>query len=646
MDLTAGSTTKSTATKAKPSRLATVVNRELDASAAVLAPFAARWDAEADRRKQLRTPENLKALVNAQREYNSARVTERQAAAQLRLARKDSKNPLSGVRRAARTSVKGARTHRKAAHAEVKAAKRNYPDTLAKFAAKAHAVHTVPAGLTSYALSTSADWTVWPAATSVALIAANLAALAVGRRKATVDVDDGASAEEKQLLERLHPTYWVEHADARGLGGTVTAPASITSAGIEAHIRLDGQWTVKKLRAATDSIRALLGARTELPMLVAAGPRGGWAVVRLRTRSAAPDGVIVWKRGDALGVDMVTGDDVDIPLGKRMLIAGTSGAGKSTAARPLLFKASEGPENVLVIIDLKKVEGRLWDHRARVASDPEAVVALVLDLVDELNERLDVLPKGQATLVPTATRPRITVVVDEGAEVMSTCDKVEIEVDVTESGKPITEKVSALDGLDSIARMGRAACIDLWWMTQSPTYGDGVPRQIAKQLGTRLGLAVESPSEARVVFGESAQEKGLKADELPMPGVAMLRDGKRSPDPIKARYMDDDAVVALPNQPIWHRGGAQGEEVPAPARPALRLIKDAPAPASSAQLTDTEAAVLDAVRAGAIRQKDVVDAAGLAKGTVSKTVSKLITAGELTKAEDGTLAVTAEEVPA
>jgi S-DNA-T family DNA segregation ATPase FtsK/SpoIIIE len=616
----------------------------LDALSPVCAPFAARWDAEADRRAKLRTPENLKRLMDAQKNHTSARVTASTARTQRASAKAASKNPLSSARRAARTADKAARTHQRSARSALKSARATYPATLTSRAVQAHAVHAVPAGIATWAMSTPADWSVWPAATSAALIAANAMGLWLGRRTVSVQVEDGLSAEERQLVERLDPSYWVQNAEARGLSGTVTTPPSITSAGIECDVRLDGQWTVKKLRAAADSIRALLGARTDLPMLVAAGSRGGWAVIRLRTRSAAPDGIIRWSPGDALGVDMVTGEDVDIPLGLRMLIAGTSGAGKSTASRPLLYKASDGSVNVLVIIDLKKVEGRLWDHRARVASTPVEVVELVQELVDELTERLDVLPKGQATLVPTATRPRITVVVDEGAEVMSGCQKVEVVTGWTEKGAEITEKVNALEGLDSIARMGRAACIDLWWMTQSPTYGDGVPRQIAKQLGTRLGLAVESPTEARVVFGESAQDKGWKADELPMPGVAMLRDGKRSPDPIKVRFMTDEDVVGLSAQPIWSRypsGASQSApEVPAVARPALRLVKQAPpvpSPAAPAAPVTNRDRVLDSVRDGARTGRDITDRTGLNKGTVSKLVKALVESGDLVKGDDGML---------
>lgn len=619
------------------------VSNTLDELAPPFVPFAARWDEEADRRNKMRTPENLKKLIASQREHNSARSTARQAAAQRRIAKKESKNPFGAGRSAARTADKAARAHRSAAKDDLKEAKANYPMTLRQLAIRVHTGHSIPAAVASYALSTEQDWTAWPASVSASLIAVNAAALWLGRRKVEAKVEEGLSVEERQLVERLDPSYWVQHADDRGLSGTVTTIPAVTTAGIECDVRLDGKWTVKALRDAGDRVRALLGARTELPMLIAPGARGGWAVIRLRTRSAAPDGVIAWQPGDAFGVDMVTGDEVRVPLGQRVLVAGMSGSGKSTASRPMLFDASEGDTNVLVIIDLKKVEGRLWDHRARVAYTPEQVVELVQELVDEMNERLDVLPKGQATLIPTVERPRITVVVDEGAEVMSHCQKVEIVTGYTEKGAEITEKLNALEGLDSIARMGRAACVDLWWMTQSPTYGDGVPRQIAKQLGYRIGLSVESPTEARVVFGESAQDKGWKADELPMPGVAMVRDGKRSPDPIKVRYMDDDAVIALPDQPIWRRGEV---EAPAPARPSLRLVKEggdfllAPpaqaAPAAEAPATNREK-VAAAIRSGAKTGADVALITGINKGTVSREVKSLVTDGEIVRAEDGTL---------
>lgn len=378
--------------------------------------------------------------------------------------------------------------------------------------------------------------------------------------------------EEQELLRRLESEYWNSHSKERALEKTFTLSASLTRSGIECVMELGGEWTEKKFRNALERVGALLGIRSDVHMLVGPGDRRDQAILRLRTRSAAPDGIIVWQPGDAFGIDMVTGEEVDIPLGHRMLVAGISGSGKSTASRAPLYYASEGPNHVLIIIDLKMVEGRLWDHRARVAYTVEQINTLVEELVEELNERLAMLPKGMATLVPSPEWPRITIVVDEGAEVIGKCKEYEQVVGYTddEDPKEIIEKIKATDGLETIARMGRAAAMDLWWMTQSPTYGDGVPRQIAKQLGLRIGLAVESPAEARVVFGESAQEKGWKADELPMPGVSMVRvpgnnlskHTRNSPNPVKVRYIDDEAVINFPVQPIWRRGTSGRRSAP------------------------------------------------------------------------------------
>jgi len=594
-----------TAEAAKSARDTTTsgVTNALDSLTPAFVPFALWWEDKAARRTALRTDANRKALHDAIRKNNSARVEASGAAARRKTARAESKNPLGSVRRAAASADRAASRNKRETRAALKTARRNYPQTFARLASKVHAAHLVPSSLASWALSTDADWTVWPAGASLSLIAANVTALWLGRRQLQITSGDVMTAEERQLCERLDPSYWVQHADDRGLSGTVTAPPVLTSAGVECAVRLDGKWTVKALKAADDSIRALLGAKTSTPMLIKSGPRGGWAVIVLRTRSAT-DGVdLTWAPGASWGVDMVTGEDVDVPLGNRMLIAGMSGAGKSVAARPLLEKASDGETNALVIIDLKKVEGRLWDHRARVASTPEDVLRVVAELVEEMTERLDALPKGQATLIPTAELPRITVVVDEGAEVMTVVKE-------------------ALEGLESIARMGRAPAIDLWWMTQSPTYGDGVPRQIAKQLGDRIGLAVDSPSEARVVFGESAQEKGWKADELPKPGVALLKNAKRKPSEIKVRFMTDEQVIALPDQPLWSR------EV---SPDALSLVKSAPASVDEEDLTDNQRAVLAAVRDGAATNGAIAKASSLNPGSVTRAVTSLEKLGLIAK---------------
>lgn len=635
MDVTSAWDKITEGTKLAGRASATGVTNALNMLSPTLAPLVARWDAEADRRRQLRTPENLKKLMDAQRAHNSARSTAALAKSQRRAARAASKNPLASARRAARTADKAAQKYADSAKGDVTAARRDYPMTLAGRAVQAHAVHSAPAGLVSWLLSEQTHaLTVWPAGVSAALIAANVGALWLGRRQAVPVADGDANAEEQQLMTRLDPAYWVQHAADRGLSGTVTTPPVLTPAGITCDVRLDGTWTLDKLRSAEANVGALLGARTALPILIKAGARGGWAALVLRTRSAADTADLGWAPGAAFGIDTVTGEDVRIPLGQRMLIAGRSGAGKSWSARPLLFDASEGETNVLVVIDLKKVEARNWEHRARTASDPEAAEDLVAELVAEMIERLDLVPRGEDTITPTVALPRITVFVDEGSEVVSAAK-------------------GALPGLESIARMGRAACVDLWWATQKPTMSGaspGIPAQIAPQLSTVVSLAVSTPTEARTVLGEDAQAKGWNAQDLPAPGYALVRSGPGSkPNPVRTRALSPKQVVALPDARIWHRSAVPATAgVPAEAAPAagvLRLVKNDPAPAAVGPVTNRDR-VLAAVREGARSGREVTDRTGLNKGTVSKAVKAAVDAGELHRAQDGTLSIAAGEVSA
>jgi S-DNA-T family DNA segregation ATPase FtsK/SpoIIIE len=572
------------------------------------AATAARWTAdhwrkEAERRRALRA-ERKPLVRDARRALATARAIDPEGVTPIR--------------------------HR--AERELRHAKRHVPDPLWLVAAKTTA-GLATAGYFGLPLVPARVW-LW-SAVAVAMAATAAVVWSYLRNR-----DDGGlkpTAEESALLKRLQPQHWKEHAEARGLTGTLTGRPALTDAGIICAVRLDGQWTPAKFRAAEDHVRALLGARTGLRMQIKAGKRGGWAELILRTRSAADGDDLTWTpERRSLGVDTITGEQVSVPLGERLLIAGRSGAGKSVASRPLLFDASEGAANALVIIDLKRVEGRLWDHRARVASTPREVVDVVDELETEMLDRLSVLPKGQDTWTPTADRPRITVVVDEGAEVMTAADKVPYESE-TSDGKTRTVTRSALPGLESLARMGRAACIDLWWMTQKPTIGDGIPKQIAPQIGVSICLAVRTPAEARVVLGEDAQAKGWNADELPVPGVALIRDGKRKPDPVKVRYMDKSVVIALPAREPWSRN------LTAPAAP-LTLVWDAPVKSAAAAPTADSAAdrVLKAVETagGPVRQKDLAEQTGLSKGAVSKAVKHLTSTGHLTRTPDGQLTTT------
>lgn len=610
-------------------------NTALDALAPVCAPFAARWDREAERRTLLRTPENLKALMAAQREHNSARSTAVMARNQRSAARKASNNPLSANRRAARTADKAARQHHSQARSVMKVARKNYPATLTARAVQMHAAHAVPGGLASWLMSEAAHaLTVWPASVSAGLIGLNVAGLWLGRRQPSVRLEDGMSAEERRLAARLDPSFWVQHADARGLSGTVPSPAKLTPAGLVSHVRLDGRWTPKTFRAKADEIRALLGARTDLRMEITSGSHGDRATITLRTRSAA-DGIDLsgWQPGAPWGVDTITGESVFVPLGRRMLIAGTSGSGKSWSTRALLAEGSEAEDHRLVVIDPKRVEAMNWQHRARTAITLDEVLEVTDDLVAEMHERLALIPRGQDVIAISAERPRITVFVDEGAEVISMAATPRARPTKEDPGDPDWGRI--MENLRTLARMARAAEIILIWATQKPTMdrNGGIDPQISAQITYRAALALSTSGESRVVFGEDATEKGWHAHELPMPGVAMLRFGpKAKPHPITTRAFSPADVIALPDRPVWKRGSSE------PAGSPLRLVKEPATPDASVSAGETNRdRVLRAVHEGARTLRDVTDATGINKGTVSREIKALTATGDVRKNDDGIL---------
>ncbi|MFI2913982.1 FtsK/SpoIIIE domain-containing protein [Streptomyces sp. PDY-4] len=603
------------------------------------APFAARWDAEADRRAKLRTPENLKRLMEAQKAHNSARATAAAARSQRQAARKASANPLSTGRRAARTADKAARTHRESAKTALKSARKNYPSTLRAKAVQAHAVHAVPGAVSSWLMSTADSWTVWPASVSAGLIALNAGALWLGRRTVTVAVDDALSAEEQRLVERLDPSYWAQHADERGLSGTVPAPVEITPAGLVTHVRLDGRWKPSSFRAKHEEIRAMLGARTDLRMEIKPGSHGDRATITLRTRSAA-DGIDLsgWTPGAPWGVDTVTGEPVSVPLGRRMLIAGTSGSGKSWSTRALLAEGSEYADHRLVVIDPKRVEAINWEHRARIAISADEVLDVSDELVAEMHDRLRLVPRGRDTIEISTERPRITVFVDEGAEVIAMAK-------LRKRGDDGPDYSRIMENLSTLARMARAAEIILIWATQKPTMDakGGIDPQISAQITYRAALALSTSGESRVVFGDDATEKGWHAHELPMPGVALLRSGPKAPaHAINTRAFSPQDVIALPDRPVWRRqevpAGTAGTSAPAP----LRLVKETPAAAVPAQPTapvSNRDKVLAAVQTGARTVADVALVTGINKGTVSKQVKALVADGLMLRADDGALSL-------
>lgn len=620
----------------------------LDRLAPLCAPVAARWDAEAQRRAELRTEEHLKALLKAQRAHSAARTQAASARTQNRLAKSQSRVWWSSVRRSARAADRAASKQAAEAKAKLKAARAEYPDTLLRAAVRAHAVHAVPAGIGSYVLSTAQDWTVWPAWVSAALIGANVVAVRAGRRRPVAVETDGATAEERRLMERLDPAYWAANAESRGLAGTLTSPPELTDAGIVCGVRLDGKWSAKDLASKADAVRALLGMKTETRMQISRGSHGDRALIVIRTRSASDGISMLWTPEHVgIGVDETTGEFVDVPMaGTHKLIAGVTNMGKSVSWRPWMMQAVADPLWAGILLDPKRLEARQWAGKIRTEGHQrgsneeirQRIYDTVCELVAEMYHRQEIADVTQWD--PTEEYPNLLVVIEEGRQILQMAKD------------PRWSDI--LDMIDDLYTLARATGVWIIWATQYPSRTNGgVTAMVSENSLTVMSLTVDSPVSDRVIYGENASDSGWEPSKLEgIPGRALVKHKNRKPDPVRIWYVTDSVVSALPDVEPW-TSRAKSSEVPA-ERPALRLVKEtdtkntAPAaevPAPREESTTTadgppvtnRSRVLAAIRDGATTPKAVAEVTGINKGTVSRELKRLTEAGAVRRADDGAL---------
>lgn len=360
--------------------------------------------------------------------------------------------------------------------------------------------------------------------------------------------------EESEIIHRI--ATWDDHAAERKLHEVLPGHPIIDESGLLIPIGFAGQWTLAKLDGAADQVRALLAVPDEVRTQIKPGGTADRALLRVRTRIRALD--LAWNpEREGIGLNADTGEVVYVDVTDRILVAGMSGAGKSVALRVLMALAWSLENTALVMIDLK-VEGALWSHTARVESEPEGILPLVQELVDEMRER-ETIMRAQSLdkWIPTAERPRIVVVVDEGAELIS-------------------EAEECISGLRSLARRARSAEIVLWWSTQKPTVtgkGPGLDSAISAQLTSSVCFAVSSPQEARNVLGEDATAKGWHAEDLQKGGWSLVRvQGEdRTPDPTRVWFMEKEHVKALPAREAWRRESSTMTSAPSILDVALRF---------------------------------------------------------------------------
>ena len=217
--------------------------------------------------------------------------------------------------------------------------------------------------------------------------------------------------------------------------------------------------------------------------------------------------------GKNIGGSCVVGDISAFP---HLLIAGTTGSGKSVCTNSLiislLYKAT--PEEVrLIMVDPKMVELGVYNGIPHllipVVTDPKKAAGALQWAVNEMMKRYrsfsEVGAKDLASYnnyarkMEQETMPQIVVVIDELADLMLVAAR-EVE-----------------ESICRIAQMGRASGIHLIIATQRPS-ADVITGLMKANIPSRIAFAVSSSLESRIILDNVGAEKLVgKGDMLYAP---------------------------------------------------------------------------------------------------------------------------------
>jgi DNA segregation ATPase FtsK/SpoIIIE, S-DNA-T family len=248
-----------------------------------------------------------------------------------------------------------------------------------------------------------------------------------------------------------------------------------------------------------------------------------------------------------LGKD-VAGKAIGADLAKmpHLLVAGTTGAGKSAAINAMLSSVllRATPHEVrLVLVDPKQVELNHYESIPHlltpVITSPRMAANALQNLVKEMEQRYGIMSlartRGLIELNLARTRrgeaplPYILCVIDELADLM------------------MVAPADVEDSIIRLAQKARAVGIHLVLATQSPRV-DVITGMIKANVPSRIAFAVSSQTDSRVILDQNGAESLLGQGDMLFSPVGSSRLQR-----IQGAYIDEAQIEVLTD--LWRRQG-------------------------------------------------------------------------------------------
>jgi S-DNA-T family DNA segregation ATPase FtsK/SpoIIIE len=248
-----------------------------------------------------------------------------------------------------------------------------------------------------------------------------------------------------------------------------------------------------------------------------------------------------------LGKD-IAGRAIGADLAKmpHLLVAGTTGAGKSACVNAMLASIllRATPHRVrLVLVDPKQVELNHYDSIPHlltpVITSPRMAANALQNLVKEMEQRYGTMSLARTRNLPELNRarekrgepalPYILCVIDELADLM------------------MVAPADVEDSIIRLAQKARAVGIHLVLATQSPRV-DVITGMIKANVPSRIAFAVSSQTDSRVILDQNGAESLLGQGDMLFSPV-----GSSKVQRIQGAYIDEEQIAELTE--AWRRQG-------------------------------------------------------------------------------------------
>ncbi len=248
-----------------------------------------------------------------------------------------------------------------------------------------------------------------------------------------------------------------------------------------------------------------------------------------------------------LGKD-IAGRAIGADLAKmpHLLVAGTTGAGKSACVNAMLSSIllRATPHEVrIVLVDPKQVELNHYEAVPHlltpVITSPRMAANALQNLVKEMEQRYGIMSLARTRSLPELNRardkrgeprlPYILCVIDELADLM------------------MVAPADVEDSIIRLAQKARAVGIHLVLATQSPRV-DVITGMIKANVPSRIAFAVSSQTDSRVILDQNGAEALLGQGDMLFSPV-----GSSKLQRIQGAYIDEEQILELTE--AWGRQG-------------------------------------------------------------------------------------------